>query len=100
MAEGGCLFPTLTWLPEKQELTLVETLEMIDGTKRLCRLCPEYQTEVVAVWARCGHCNKPLTRLGPIQQEPQYIMDLQSGLCHLQPTLERESETWTRFKDI
>lgn len=94
MVEGGCLLPALILLPEKQEKALVDTgirmethggfaLGVIDGTERLYLLCPEFQipTAVVTAWARCGHCDEPLTQLGPIQQEPQYYtVDLLSRL--------------------
>lgn len=54
----------------------------------MCLLCPECQIpmEEVTAWARCGHCGKLLTRLGPVQQEPQYYtLNLLTGLCVPQP---------------
>lgn len=61
---------------------------VIDGAERLCLFCPECQipTAEVTVWARCGHCGEPLTRLGLVQQEPQYYtMNLLTGLCVQHP---------------
>lgn len=64
------------------------TLSMIKGTKQLCLLCTACRipTGVVSAWIQCRHWDKPLTKLTFCKQEPlSYNVDLQSGLCTLQP---------------
>lgn len=99
MAVGGHVYPTLKGLPELQERTLVDTgvqlehrggfaLGMVEGTERLCLLCPEcwISIAVVSAWIWCGHCGEPLTWLASRKQEPLYYnLDLHSGLCRVQP---------------
>lgn len=85
MTQSGRMLCALTWLPELQKQTLVDTgvrlkhhrgftLGMIEGIEQLCLLCPEWQisTAVVSAWIRCGHSGEPVTRLASGQQDPRY----------------------------
>lgn len=84
----------LTWLPDMQELTLVDqcqagalggfSLGMIEKMERLCLLCPGCRraTGVVSAWIQCMHCDKLLTRLMESRKELlNFSVDLWSGLC-------------------
>lgn len=90
MADGACVYPALTWLPEVQEMTPMDTgfplehrggldLGLIKGTERLCLLCPGCRrlTALVSAWIQCGHCEELLTKLTQSEKELlTYSLDL------------------------
>lgn len=110
MADIVRVYPMPTWLPELQEVTLVDTgvrlelregftLMQIEETERLCLLCPGCRrpTDVVSAWIQCGHCNEPLIKLTPSEQERGPAVRSMYGKGRLQAELGPMDADWEEW---